>query len=48
MNSKKILYKISWTQTYPGWNNFVDNNIESLLKYSDFSEAQQVIKRFMK
>jgi len=48
MNFKKVLYKISWTQTYPGWDNFVDNNIETLLQSSDFSDALEVIKRVMK
>jgi hypothetical protein len=45
MNNKRILYQISWTQTYPGWDSFVDKHVESLLKYNNFQQALEVIAK---
>ena len=45
MNNKRILNQISWTQTYPGWDSFVDKHVESLLKYNNFQQALEVIAK---
>lgn len=38
-------YSIKWKQVYHNWNIMVDDNIETVLQYSDFKEANQVIER---
>lgn len=38
-------YKISWTQTYPGWENYAERLLELKLEFSDFAEANELIAR---
>lgn len=38
-------YSIKWKQVYHNWHITVDDNIETVLQYSDFKEANQVIER---
>jgi hypothetical protein len=38
-------YKISWTQTYPGWEEYAEKLLELTLEFSDFTEAKEVIAR---
>lgn len=45
MKGQILNFKISWKQTYPNWHSVVDANIETVLQYSDFKEANQVIER---
>ncbi len=46
MNDKKQeLYTISWTQGYPEWQESVDNITESMLEYSKFKEANELIEK---
>ena len=46
MNDKKQeFYTISWTQCYPEWRDTVDNITESMLEYSKFKEANELIEK---
>ena len=38
-------YTIKWTQVYNNWVNPIDEYIESVLQYNDFSEALKLIER---
>lgn len=36
---------IVWQQNYPNWKEHVDTNIETMLQYSNFKEALEVIEK---
>jgi len=38
-------YKISWTQNYPGWEEYAEKLLELKLELSDFAEANELIAR---
>jgi hypothetical protein len=38
-------YKITWSQNYPGWENYAEKLLELTLEFSDFAEAKEVIAR---
>ena len=38
-------YKISWTQNYPGWEDYAEKLLELKLELSDFAEANELIAR---
>jgi len=44
-NGISMNYKISWTQNYPGWEEYAVKLLELKLELSDFAEAKEVIAR---
>ena len=38
-------YKISWSQNYPGWEEYAEKLLEIKLHLSDFAEANELITR---
>jgi hypothetical protein len=45
---KHELYKITWRQNYPEFEEAIDNAMDILLELSEYKEAKEVIERIMK
>jgi len=42
-----INYRITWTQPYLEWYNYVDTVAEAMVESSDMKEAREVLARIM-
>jgi hypothetical protein len=42
-----INYRITWTQQYLNWYNYVDTMAEAMIESSDMTEARAVLARIM-
>jgi hypothetical protein len=45
---KQELYRITWRQDYPEFQEAIDNAMDILLELSEYKEAKEVINRIMK
>ena len=45
---KQELYRITWRQNYPEFQEAIDNAMDILLELSEYKEAKEVINRIMK
>lgn len=45
---KQELYRITWRQDYPEFQEAIDNAMDILLELSEYKEAKEVIERIMK
>ncbi len=45
---KNELYRITWRQNYPEFQEAIDNAMDILLELSEYKEANEVIERIMK
>ncbi len=45
---KQELYRITWRQNYPEFQEAIDNAMDILLELSEYKEANEVINRIMK
>ncbi len=45
---KQELYRITWRQDYPEFQEAIDNAMDILLELSEYKEANEVINRIMK
>jgi hypothetical protein len=45
---KQELYRITWRQDYPEFQEAIDNAMDILLELTEYKEAKEVINRIMK
>ncbi len=45
---KNELYRITWRQNYPEFQEAIDNAMDILLELTEYKEAKEVIERIMK
>lgn len=45
---KNELYRITWRQDYPEFQEAIDNAMDILLELTEYKEAKEVINRIMK